>query len=227
MHDKPSTRAQWVGTALLAGIIIVQAYLLAFVELGSPRTGSGWEFETPELAEGVPVSQTFRVLAAGLNEVTLYAAPASNPTAGDVRVSLSRLGHNGHLEDKRLARERSVGIAELLATTSWTFSFPSVPDSNDEYFQIELIPEQGSKSLRLKAVAGDGAYPLGELMVGNRVMPADLRFSTAALGDTVAERLIARFTDRRIPTALLVVLFVIMSGGLVVGLKAVLGALTA
>lgn len=219
-------REQWVGAALLSGIIIVQAYLLAFVPLGSPRTGSGWEFETPELAEGVPVSQTFRVLASDLNEVTLYAAPAPNPPAGDVRVSLSRLGHNGHLSEKRLAHERSIGSSELLARPSWTFTFPAVPDSNDEYFQIELTPERGSKGVRLKAVAGEDAHPAGTWLVAGEVMPASLRFTTAALHDTAVERLVARFTDHRFATSVLVAAFALMSLGLVVLLKALIGLLT-
>lgn len=223
----PTEHQQWFGVFVLSGIIIVQAYLLAFVPIGTPRTGTGWEFETADLADGVAISQTFRVLAAGLNEVTLYPAPASNPPAGDVRVSLSRLGHNGHLEDKRLARERRVAASELVADSSWTFRFPSVPDSNDEYFQIELRPERDSRGVRLIAVAGEDAYPAGALMVAGLEMPADLRFNTGALADTAAERLVARFTGRQFSTVALVAAFALMSGGLVAFLRVFLRALEA
>lgn len=224
--DKPSERQQWIGSGLLAGIIVVQAYLLAFVPIGTPRTSDGWEFETGELSDSVPVAQTFRVLAAGLNGVTLYPVPTSNPPAGSVRVSLNRLGHNGHLEDKRLARERVISAAELLENGSWTFEFPSVPDSYDEYFLIEVKPEPDSRGVRLIAVGSEGAYPPGMLMVAGREMPADLRFTTAARSDTGAERLAARFSDSRFAMPILVVAFVLMSGLLVVFLKAVLGRLT-
>lgn len=202
-----------IGLSMAIGVIAAQVCFFAFVSIGTPRTaGRLPSFQTGELTPGMVVSQTFRIGANGLAEITVYPVASGPATTGRIYMALRRAIRRGDLTATVLVREQAVDASHLAGDRSWTFAFAPIVDSYEDVFQLDLVPQMGSGGVRLLAHRGD-AYPEGTMLVAGRAVPADLRFETGATRASAAARLAARFRGRAPALAVLITGLVCMNLG--------------
>lgn len=167
--------AAWLAWFTL-GAVGVMALAMPSVRLPSDDLGLR-RFQTPELASGIRLSQTFQMTADGFHAIELSAAAVGTPVIGTIRLELHDLTGHGDA----LLGAADVSASDLVRAPSYRFEFLPIPTSKNTPYRVDVVSSdtQNAEGVALWATKGE-RYAGGAMLINDIPRWADLAFKTYA-----------------------------------------------
>jgi hypothetical protein len=181
----------WAHALLFSLVLSAALGLQAWALLGerwgvASNVASGRLLESPEIAGGVAVEQTFTMEARGLYAFTAHPRPAGKRLTGPLVFEVFDAAESGDHALYRLVTP----AASVVGRRSFTWEFPPIELPAPRVFKVRIgLPDTPfGEGIQLDTLAHD-LYPSGVLEVAGKQLWGDLVFETDAREAHMVERL--------------------------------------